>query len=60
MGYVDVCLNIEVGIKIVFKRFDCKNDIYNNSQYMCFLNEEKLFLVEFCFLGRMGIELKGM
>ncbi|XP_052691889.1 uncharacterized protein LOC128169897, partial [Crassostrea angulata] len=59
MGYVDVCPNTEAGIKTASKRLDCKNDTYNNSQYMCLPNEEKSSLVEFCFPGRMGIELKG-
>lgn len=60
MGYVDVCPNTEAGIKTASKRLDCKNDTYNNNQYMCLPNEEKSSLVEFCFPGTMGIELKGM
>lgn len=60
MGYVDVCPDTEAGIKTASKRLDCKNDTYNNNQYMCLPNEEKSSLVELCFTGTMGIELKGM
>lgn len=44
----------------VLKRFNCGNDLYGNNQYICFFNEEKIFLVEFCFDGIIGLNERGM
>lgn len=55
-----VCL-IEIDeVFFVKERFGCGNDIYGNSQYICFFNKEKMYLKEVCFDGIMGMNEKGI
>lgn len=59
MEYVDACPKTLTEIKRASKKLQCKNDTYGNNQYMCLPNEQKSSLVQFCYEGIMGIELKG-
>lgn len=59
MEYVKACPKTLTEIRRESERLKCKNDTYGNSQYMCLPNEEKSSLIQFCYEGKMGIELKG-
>lgn len=59
MEYVKACPKTLTEIRRASERLKCKNDTYGNNQYMCLPNEKKSSLVQFCYEGKMGIELKG-
>lgn len=59
MECVKACPKTLTEIRRASERLNCKNDTYGNNQYMCLPNEKKSSLVQFCYEGIMGIELKG-
>lgn len=59
MGFVSECFKSQIEVGLVLKRFGCDSDKYGNNQYICVLNDLKIFLVEICIDGIMGIQNKG-
>lgn len=56
---VDRCPKNKQDVIKASKELGCGNDKNGNNQYLCLPNKSKTSLVEFCFQGLMGIEVKG-
>lgn len=59
MGFVEVCPKTSTDKEIAAKRLGCKEDQYNNNQYICLPIKEKTKLVEMCLDEIMGFQELG-
>ena len=59
MGMVEVCPKTSTEKEIAAKRLGCKEDQYDNNQYICLPVKEKTKLVEMCLDEIMGFQELG-